>query len=214
MSRRGEPSLSTPEDRAEVRNGAISTMRRTRLTIDGEASSATTRPGRMGEYVVRAAAIGQHDLLEELFEVAGIVVETLSHSRAARSRISRSEPPWPRQSRVATPKPAVGQIADGLEIFLDAFVAAGQDDDGALERTGRGAKQAIADPLAVARGEKAAGRVFRRRIAGDFVEEVRHSALRLCMSSPCIGCRLGMVIDAKRKSKGIPPNGAPKAKRR
>ena len=52
-------------------------MRRTRLVIDGAASIATIAPGRMAENVEGAAAIRQHDLLEELLEVAHIVVEAV-----------------------------------------------------------------------------------------------------------------------------------------
>ena len=59
-----------------------------------------------------------------------------------------------------------------------------------------GGKQAIADLLAVALREKAAGGIFRRRIARDFVEEVRHSALLFaCLARAGVG----MVIDAMRQ---------------
>ena len=169
----------------------------------------------MGQYVVWPAAVGQHDLLEELFQIACVVEEAL-HVAAlavADQPVGATLAAPVQGSDAETP---VGQVADGLEVFLDALVAARQEDDGALHRTSNGRKKTVADLLAVARGEKAAGRVFRCRIARNFVEEVRHSALRLWCRCPASGARLGMVIDANAaKAKGFHLNGKSRtAKRR
>ena len=99
----------------------------------------------MAEHVERATAVGQHDLLEELFEVADIVVEIvdIAARRIAQhaAGIALAAPVDERRAKAAG-----AEIADRLEIFLDAFVAAGQDDDGALERPAGGAEAGIAQP--------------------------------------------------------------------
>ena len=139
--------------------------------------------GRMGEDVVRPAAVGQHDLLEELLQVCGVVAEAPDIAALAIAD-------QPVGIALAAPveggnaKAAIGKVADGFEIFLDALVAAGQDDHGALQRARDRCKQAVADLLAVTGGEEAASGIFRSRIAldfvkkGDFVDKIHHSALR------------------------------------
>lgn len=136
----------------------------------------------MGEDVIRSAAIGQHDLLEELLQIGRVVAEGPDIAALAIAD-------QPVGIALAAPiergdtKAAGGKVADGFEIFLDALVAAGQEHHGAPHRARHRREQAIADLLAVARNEKAAGSVFRSRIALGFVEKrrvvekVRHAAL-------------------------------------
>ncbi len=114
----------------------------------------------MGQYVIWPPAVGQHDLLEELFQVAGVVEEAPDIAALAVAD-------QPIGTALAAPveggnaKAAIGKVADGLEILFDALVAAGQHDHGALHRAGNGGKEAITDLLAVARGEETTGRIFR-----------------------------------------------------
>ena len=114
----------------------------------------------MGQDVVGPAAIGQHDLFEELFQVAGVVAKT-----ADIAALPVADQPV--GATLAAPveggnaKASFGKVADGLEIFLGALVAAGQHHHRALDRAGYGAKEAVADPLAVVGGEITACRVYR-----------------------------------------------------
>ena len=155
----------------------------------------------MGEHEKRAAAVGQDDLLEEGLEVADIVVEALDVAAMAVTQ-------QPLGSTLATPvegrhrMPTHGQVADGLEIFLDAFVAAVEQDHRALEGLAGRRKQAVAQALAVM-GDKVAGLgALGNRIAGDFVEQVRHQALR--NSLPGIRLQLRVIERVAAKIKGIP----------
>ena len=119
-----------------LRNGATSTMRRTRLTSEGRGKQRDQRAGRMAEHEVGAAAVGQHDLGEELVEIGDIVVEAPD---MAAHRVADQ----PVGAALAAPvhdgaaEAARRKIADRLEILLDAFVAAGKDDDRALQRARR-----------------------------------------------------------------------------
>ena len=156
----------------------------------------------MGEDVVRPAAVGQHDLLEELLQVCGVVAEAPDIAALAIAD-------QPVGIALAAPveggdaKAAIGKVADGFEIFLDALVAAGQDDHGALQRARDRCKQAVADLLAVTGGEEAASGIFRSRIAldfvkkGDFVDKIHHSALRAWrLACPPVLAGSAKVIDA------------------
>ncbi len=132
----------------------------------------------MGKHVVGATAVGQYDLLEELLEILDVVVEALDVAA-----------PWIAQKAVGTAlaapvhdgaaQPALLKVAHRLEIFLHAFVAAGQDDDGAPDGARRGGKAGIAQLLAVARRQEAAEAMFGNWVCGSLVKDVRHSALRL-----------------------------------
>ena len=106
----------------------------------------------MTENVVGTAAIGQHDVVEEFFEVGDVVVETDDIA-------ARRVPDQALRAALAAPiqdggsETARRQIADGLEIFLDAFVAAGENDDRALEEAGLRRGKGVADRAAVIRRE-------------------------------------------------------------
>src|SRR6185437_2836132 len=115
----------------------------------------------VGEDVIRAAAVGQHDLLEELLEVARIVAEAADIAALAVTQqaagIALAAP-----VKDGDAEAAIGEIADGLEIFLDAFVAPGQQNHRALQRAADSGKDAVADLLPVTRCEEAARGILRR----------------------------------------------------
>src|SRR5690606_21971934 len=74
---------------------------------------------------------------------------------------------------------ALAKIVSGLEILLDALVAARQHDNRALMRPLGRAKAGVADLLAVGRREEAAGRLVGDRIAGNLVKNaVVHAMIR------------------------------------
>ena len=143
----------------------------------GRAEQRDQRAGRMGEDVVRTAAVRQHHLLEEAVEILHVVAESRAHGRAARSRSSRSEPPWPRQSNIAVVKPRSERFFAVSKYFSMHSLRPAQHDDRALERPRDRRKAAVAQLLAVEAGEIAAGRLLGHGIAGNFVEDVRHEAL-------------------------------------
>ena len=91
-------------------------------------AQANERARRMGETEMRRRTVGQRHLLHERIEVAVVFVETVDMALA---RIA--QPPL----GAALPAPverrdgqtAFPEVADQLEIFLDAFAAAGKDAD-------------------------------------------------------------------------------------
>ena len=93
-----------------------------------------------------------------------------------RLRSRRSEPPWPRQSKVATAIAAAAQIADHLEIFLDALRPALEQADRAARAARCRAPAGKAQLHAVAGGDHAGDGAFRHRVR--FAAEEFHARPR------------------------------------
>ena len=131
----------------------------------GRGKQRDQRTGRMGEDVVGAAAVRQ-TISSKNWSRSRIVAETMDMAALAVAE-------QPVGTTLAAPvhdgaaEAAFRQVRGGLEILLDAFVAAGQQDHRALQRAAGGREQAVAQLDAVARGEKPAAGIFRSRIAGD-----------------------------------------------
>ena len=102
----------------------------------------------MREQIEGQAGIRQHHLFEEGVEITFVIAEAADVAVVA---------PLQEPSRTALaahieggdPETFGRQVADRLEIFLNIFVAAVQDDDRALGDLGAGAKNGITQPVAV-----------------------------------------------------------------
>jgi hypothetical protein len=97
----------------------------------------------MGEYVVRSAAVRQHHLGKEPLEIADIVQEPvdMAAARIAQQAVGAALSA-PVDQRGAEAQPL--KVAHGLEILLDALVAALQQDRRAARPAAAVGKQRVA----------------------------------------------------------------------
>src|SRR5690606_26499476 len=129
------------------------------------------RTRRMAEHEKGRPAVGQHHLLEELVEIGGILAEAadIALSRILEQAVRPALTAPVEDRRAETPG---GKIADRLEIFFDALVAALKDDDRALERPAFGGEAGIADAAAVRRGHQAGDGVRGNGVSRRCEEEI------------------------------------------
>ena len=128
----------------------------------------------MGEDEIGSATIRKHDLPEKLLQIRSVIVEAgdVTAHRVADQAIGGPLPPPVEHCHGQS---AVAEIAYRLEIFLDALIAPGKDDDCALERTNVWREACVAQAQTVARRKEAAGSVVGARIAGNVEKQLTHA---------------------------------------
>ena len=141
---------------------------------------------RMGEAIEGRRAVGQHDFGHECDDIGIVVREGLDVS-FERVLEQREEPPWPRQSMVATAKPRRRRSVMVSKYFSMYSVRPWNRQTVPKPARGGGVPARIADGKAVAGGENAGHRAVRHRVARD------PDQLRL---RPC--CSPQLVIPEKR----------------
>ena len=150
----------------------------------------------------------QH-LAREGDEVALVQREIVDMALAAGRASCRSEPPWPRQSIVATARSRREQVADGLVIFLDELRASAEQRRRC--RAGcSGVPSRRAQPHAVDGDELVLDGAGRDRIVRAFRRAASPGDLSLSGAS-CRNPQLMPKGKTDRKSRGRRETGAPTA---